>query len=134
MKKTISFLSLLIISGLLFFTQSGCKSDSVTNPLNTDAGVTLTMSQQVSQQGNVEFLAKSNVNIKIDSVVSKLASQNFSHTTMNQDPSVIFNADELFIVDEFSGVQTGQVWAFSFYGKRADNNTRYTVTSNYTIP
>jgi hypothetical protein len=123
----------LLTAGLLYFIVIyvvGCGSNSVTNPLG--GSVTFTMSQQPGATG-IQFLAKPSADCRITRVICNLPAQNIADTLTSNFPNYLYSKDTSYIINEYSGVATGQQWNFVFTGTDAAN-AAYTTTSNYTIP
>lgn len=120
----------LIISAVLIYS-AGCGNNSVTNP--TAANVTFQISQQNGQQG-VQFLGKPSVDVKITRAIISLAAQNYFDTVNNASPNYVFSKDSSYVIGEFTGVLTGQKWAFNITGTTVSGGTAYTAASNYTVP
>ena len=139
MKK---FFFLLLMIGVLIVV--GCK-DNTTGPTTggfggggggNTGGVTFTMgTTQGSQQGNTMFTFRPSTDITITSVNIKLPAQQFEDPLTNPNPNEVYNSQNTYQIEEYTGVQSGQQWEFVFVGKLGSSTgTAYTVTTNYTIP
>jgi len=132
MKKT---LLLTAIAALLFVW--GCKDDGTgTNPFDpggTGGDVTFTM----TGQGNANeyyFYFKPSVDVKITRLLASLPAQNYTDTATNNNVNYIFSKDTAYTWYNYTGINSGQQWTFTFTGSTASNNTAYTVSSNFTVP
>ena len=125
---------------LLLF--NSCKSNS--NP--TDSGgiggigggggggaVTVAITQQTGTQGIIFFGAPSAAVVLTGYTASVPAlnfTQNYTVTT-----GTVLPANTPQKIDEFTGVQSGQKWVFTFQGNLGTaTGTAFNVTSNYTVP
>jgi len=128
MKKILPF----IFAFIIFIGVYSCSSDS-TSPIPTL--VSFVMSHYTDADSTTWFAFKPNVNVKVDSIQSKLPANNFSYTSVNQNPSYVFSKDTTYNYEGFTGVHSGQKWEFYFFGTNATNNERFSNTkATYTIP
>jgi hypothetical protein len=130
--------SVFAVLFLLFI--SSCKSDSgptSSGGLNgTPPGggsVTVTITQQTGTQGII-FSGSPSVAVVLTSYTASVPAlqftQNYTVTT-----GAVLPANTPQKIDEFTGVQSGQKWVFTFQGNLGSaTGTAFNVTSNYTVP
>ncbi len=132
MKKT---LLLTAITALLFVW--GCKDDGTgTDPFGpggTGGDVTFTMTGQ-GNSTSYYFYFKPSVDVKITRLLASLPAQNYTDTATNNNVNYIFSKDTAYTWYEYTGINSGQIWTFTFTGTIASNNTAYTASSNFTVP
>jgi hypothetical protein len=132
--------SVLIVLCLLFI--NSCKSDSGPTSAGGLGGtgggggggaVTVTITQQTGTQGIIFFGAPSSAVVLTSYTASVPAlqfTQNYSVTT-----GAVLPANVPQKIDEFTGVQSGQKWVFTFQGNVGSaTGTAFNITSNYTVP
>jgi hypothetical protein len=136
MKNIFSVFAVLF---LLFI--SSCKNDSGptssgglngTTPPGGGA-VTVTITQQAGTQGII-FFGSPSVAVVLTSYTASVPTahftQNYTVTT-----GAVLPANVPQKIDEFTGVQSGQKWVFTFQGNLGSaTGTAFNVTSNYTVP
>lgn len=122
----------LIIIAYLLYSVAGCGNNGVTDP--TAGNTTFSMSQQTGTGGAIDFLAKPSVDVKLTKVVCNLPSSAVSDTVVITTPNYTFSKDSFYIVNSYTGVQTGQQWNFVYTGSTVSGNAGFTVTTNYTVP
>lgn len=125
-------LKALIFPMLIAFavlTYSGCKSDSVTNPLG--ANVTMAMGSQPGPNGGTLFTFKPSVDVKLNYVI--VTSGSF-RDSLNDGGVYVYSKDSTYGVQEYQGVASGQQWSFNFFGTLASGGTAFSATANYTVP
>jgi hypothetical protein len=130
--KLLSLSSILLI--MFAVISAGCnKNDSVLGPngLN-NSGVSFSISQQSGNFGGVQFLFKPGQDVKISRIISSLDAQHFADTNSFTNTNYVYSKDTTYIVSEYTGVENGQQWKFTFTGSAVQNNSNYTVTTNYT--
>ncbi len=123
----------IILALFIFISVYSC-GDSGSNVIN--AVVTFAMSHFTNATGDTTWFAfKPSIDIRIDSVQSKLPAQNFSQTYVNSDPGYTFSKDTTYYIDAFTIVQSGQQWEFYFFGTYPSNNSKFSnIKSTYTVP
>lgn len=132
MNKSKQFKLILAVLTCLVVVAAGCsKNSSLTSPIINGSQVTFSISQQAGNQGGTQFLFKPSADIKISRIVSSLAAQNFADTITYANTNYVYSKDTTYVINEFTGIQAGQQWAFSFTGN-GQNNTPYSVSVNYT--
>jgi len=131
MKSAKLITSILLI--MFAVISAGCsKNDTVLGPNGLNNQVSFSISQQAGNFGGTEFLFKPSQDVKISKIISALNEQNFADTTSFNNTNYVYSKDTTYIVGEYTGVQNGQQWKFTFSGTMGQNNSGYTVTSNYT--
>jgi hypothetical protein len=132
--KTITklFLTLLLFTAAVI---SGCgKNGSVVGPNSPNANLTFQISQRAGFNGGTEFLFKPSADVKISRIISIYAPQQFADTISYTNLNYVYSKDTVYIVNEYTGVQNGQQWNFSFTGSvPGQTNSGYNVTANYTV-
>jgi hypothetical protein len=133
--------SVFAIFCLLLF--NSCKSDSAgggggfgVDP-GGGGGVTFTITKTVgSTAANTYFYATPSVAVTITKVNVSVPAANPPFNQDYTDPgTTVYPANVAVLINEFTGVATGQAWAFTFTGKLGSaTGTAFTVTSNYTVP
>lgn len=133
MKNSNKFKLPIIFIILAVALTAGCnKNDNVLGPLNSQ--VSFQISQQYGLNGGVEFLFKPSEDTKISRIISIYPAQQFADTLSSGNVNYVYSKDTVYIINEYSGVQTGQQWNFNFTGTTpGQNSSGYNVTSNYTV-
>ncbi len=122
------------------FLLSSCSSDDDEgggglNPLgspNQNSSVTINVSHLESEtyQDVIEFYFKSSVDITINKV--ELSVMDFNDE-LQGDTQTVYQKDEWYMLVGYQGVEVGQEWMFTFYGKESTNNNDYKVTTKYVV-
>lgn len=100
-----------------------------------NGGVTFTMGTTPGQQGGTIFTFRPSTTVTVTTVTLKLPAQQFEDPLTNPNPTEVYNSQNTYEIEEYTGVQTGQQWQFIFVGKLGSSTgTAYNVTVNYTIP
>jgi hypothetical protein len=106
------------------------KTDNVIGPQNQ---VSFQISQRPGFIGGTQFLFKPSVDVKISQIISRYQAQQFADTLNYTNTNYVYSKDTTYIINEYNGVQAGQSWQFSMKGSLPNqNNSGYTITSNYT--
>ena len=129
-KLFISIVSILIVAA------AGCnKNDSLTGPNGFGNNqVSFHISQRSGNNGGIEFLFQPSVDSRISRVVSRLPAQQFADSITNVNVNYVYSKDTIYLINEYVGVSNGQQWQFDFTGTvPGQNNSNYSVTSNYTV-
>jgi hypothetical protein len=128
-----------VISVLLLLFINSCKNNSSPTSSGGLGGtpggdpVTITITQQTGTQGII-FYGSANVAVVLKSYTASLPAQPFSQNYTVTTGAVIA-ANTPAEIDEFTGVQSGQKWVFTFQGNIGSaTGTAFNVTSNYTVP
>jgi hypothetical protein len=138
MKKIFSLF--LMLSALIAFS---CSDNAVAPTGGGGIGgggggggsVTFTIGTKQGQQGGIIFTFKPSANVTVTTATLRLPAQQYEDVLTNPDPNEVFTAQNVYDLDEYTGVATGQQWTFTFVGKLGSSSgTAYTVTANYTIP
>ena len=102
---------------------------------NGGGGVTFTIGTKQGQQGGIVFTFKPSTDVTLTTATLKLPAQQYEDVLTNPDPSTVFTAQNVYDLDEYTGVVSGQQWTITFVGKLGSTTgTAFTVTANYTIP
>jgi hypothetical protein len=131
---------LILSFAALLITIAGCNNDSPTGTggfgdggNDGTGGVTFTIGQRNGTQGII-FTAKPSTAVTVTSVTVRLPAQNFQDD-LQADGQTVFQPDQFYDIDEYTGVASGQQWTFRFQGRIGNaQGTQYDVTSNYTVP
>lgn len=134
------FFLFLMISAIIAFS---C-SDNATGPTTGGIGggglgggggsVTFTIGTKQGQQGGVIFTFTPSANVTVTTATLRLPAQQYEDVLTNPDPNAVFTAQNVYDLDEYTGVVAGQQWTVTFVGKLGSSSgTAYTVTSNYTV-
>jgi hypothetical protein len=134
-------LSVFTIFCLFFF--NSCKSDSAGGSDGFGfgpgggggGGVTFGITQANGNTGII-FYATPSAAVTITKVNVSVPNSNPPFNEDYTDPgTTVYPANVAVTINEFTGVQSGQKWVFTFTGKLGSaTGAAFTVTSNYTVP
>ena len=80
------------------------------------------------------FTAKPSAAVTVTQVTISLPAQSFQDIVQG-DWQTVFQSGQVYDLDQYLGVASGQQWTFKFEGKLGGaQGQQYTVTSNYTVP
>jgi hypothetical protein len=68
--------------------------------------------------------------VKVSQVICRFEAQQFADTINFPNPNYVYSKDTVYIISEYTGIENGQLWRFSFAG--SVNNSNYNTTINYT--
>lgn len=119
---------------LIYLLVTGCsKNDSVIGP-NMNQQVSFQISQRTTATGSIQFMFKPNIDVNISKIVSRYNAQPFSDTLSFSNTAYVYSKDTTYIINNYTGVQSGQLWNFDFTGTiPGQPNATFSVTSNYTV-
>lgn len=134
MKVTQFFIISVIKVFLIAVLAAGCgKNDGVVGPNNLNNQVTFQISMQNGLNGGIEFLFKPAIDMKISRIISRLPAQNFTDT-ISSNSNYIYSKDTTYIINEYTGVENGQLWKFDFTGSiPGQNNSNFNTSADYTV-
>jgi hypothetical protein len=131
-QRLIKFSAASLLAAVFIIT--GCsKNDNFLGPNGLNQ-VSFSISQQTGQFGGIQFLFRSSADTKLSRIISKLDAQQFADTLSYGNPNYVYSKDTTYIINEYTGIQPGQQWKFDFTGSMPNqNNSNYTVSTNYTV-
>ena len=133
--KVTKFLNLTSITiFLVAVIVAGCsKNSNVVGPNNLNNQPSFQINQ-LEELGVTEFLFKPSVNVRISSIVSKYDEQHFADTIKYINVNYVYSKDTIYIINGYTGVESGQKWIFDFTGSvPGQNNSNYKISTNYTV-
>ncbi|MCB0726783.1 MAG: hypothetical protein KDD00_04930 [Ignavibacteriae bacterium] len=134
MKKFASIFLLLFT--VVFYSSCGSDSNDTSGGLLGPGSGSNSISYSISGTGdptNYTFRATPSVDTKITRVIASAPAFNFADT-ITADPNETFVGGTAYEIGNYTGVEAGQAWVFTFTGTVVSNNEAYTVTSNFTVP
>lgn len=133
------FIYLILIAFSVVYASS-CNNDSSSGSGGIGPGggggtgsVTFTMQGQ-GDPTSYNFYFKPSVDVKVSKIIAKLAAQNFTDTVVNNAPNYVFSKDSSYTWYNYTGVQTGQAWSFTFTGNINSGGSAYTSSANFNVP
>ncbi len=133
MKNKLKILILILIALV-----AGCGNNNDEgggNPFSPNLGgnngnLSFEIMTKPGNQGGTIFLIKPSEDVKIEKVIVQI--QNFTDE-VNGDPNTVYKKDTWYELEEYTGVQQGQVWSFNIIGQLANTGKSFSVTVKYTV-
>lgn len=134
--KVTKFLSLtLFMIYLIAVITAGCgKNSNLLGPNNLNNQPSFQINQQTELNGATIFLFKPSINVRISSIVSKYDVQHFADTIKYTNVNYVYSKDTIYVINGYTGVESGQKWIFEFTGSvPGQNNSNFMISTNYTV-
>ncbi len=110
----------------------GCNKDD-SNPVVGPSDITFQLSSQ-TVNGVSSFLFKPSENVKLDVILLSCPSQSVYDTIASSNPNRVYSKDSVYPFGDYSGIQRGQNWNFTFTGKTSGNNTSFSSSVSFSVP